>query len=55
MILNTSPFSIQDKDIKNLDNSSKKYPNLDNLTTEQNFVNKEADTVHRRRDLDSLG
>ena len=55
MILKNSPFSIQDKNIKDLDNVSRKYPYLDDLITDQNITNKEVNTVHRRRDLDSLG
>tara|TARA_Y100000589_G_scaffold283257_1_gene281212 strand:+ start:1438 stop:1605 length:168 start_codon:yes stop_codon:yes gene_type:complete len=55
MILKTSPFSIQDKNTKDLDNLTKKNPDLDDLMTEQNFANKKVKTVHYRRDLDSLG
>ena len=55
MILKNSPFSIQDKNIKDLENSSRKYQTLDDLMTEQNISSKKAKTVHRRRDLDSLG
>ena len=38
-----------------IDNSSKNNPTLDELLNEQNIANKNAETVHRRRDLDSLG
>ena len=55
MYLKSSPFSIQDDIIKNLDNSSRHYPTLDDLMTEQKISSKKAKTVHRRRDLDSLG
>ena len=55
MNLNTSPFSMQDNNIKDLDNSSRNYPTLDDLMTEQKVASKRAKTVHRRRDLDSLG
>ena len=55
MNLKTSPFSIQDNNLKKLDNSSPNYPTLDDLMTEQNIASKKAKTVHRRRDLDSLG
>mgnify|MGYP005707433893 CR=1 FL=1 len=55
MNLKTSPFSIQDNNIKDLDDSSRNYPTLDNLMTEQKNTSKKAKTVHRRRDLDSLG
>ena len=40
---------------KDLDNSSRNYPTLDNLMTEQKNTSKKAKSVHRRRDLDSLG
>jgi len=55
MFLKNSPFSIQDNDIKDLDNPSRKYPTLDDLMIEQNIESKKVKTVHRRRDLDSLG
>ena len=55
MILKISPFSIQDKNISDLDNVSNKYPTLDDLMREQNIVSKKTKTVHRRRDLDALG
>ena len=55
MILKTSPFSIQDKNIKDLENASRKYPTLDDSMRDQNIESKKANTVHRRRDLDSLG
>ena len=51
----TSPFSIQDNYIKDLDNSSENHPTLDDLMTEQKIASKKGKTVHRRRDLDSLG
>ena len=54
MNLKNSPFSIQDN-IKDLDNSSRSYPTLDDLMSEQKVANKKSKTVHRRRDLDSLG
>ena len=55
MILKTSPFSIQDKSSKDLDNVSKEFPTLDDLMREQKIASKKSKTVHRRRDLDSLG
>ena len=55
MNLNTSPFSIQDNNIKDLDNSCDNYPTLDDLMSEQKIASKKVKTVHRRRDLDSLG
>ena len=55
MILKNSLFSIQDNNSKDLDNSSRKYPPFDDLMTEQNVASEKTKTVHRRRDLDSLG
>ena len=55
MISKNPPFSIQDNKIKDIDNSSSKYTNFDDLITEKDFANKRTKTVHRRRDLDSLG
>ena len=55
MIQKISLFSIQNKNTRDLDNVSEKYPALDELMTEQNISSREAKTVHRRRDLDSLG
>jgi len=55
MYLKNSPFSIQDNEVKDLDNSSGNYPTLDDLMTEQKIASKKTKTVHRRRDLDSLG
>tara|TARA_Y100000589_G_scaffold244516_1_gene232184 strand:+ start:332 stop:496 length:165 start_codon:yes stop_codon:yes gene_type:complete len=54
MILNASSLSIQNN-TKDIDNSSKKNPTLNDLMAEQNIIIKKAKTVHRRRDLDSLG
>ena len=54
MILKTSPFSIQDKNSRDLDNV-KDYPTIADLIREQNDSSDEMNTVHRRRDLDSLG
>ena len=55
MILKTSPFSIHDKNIKDLDHASREYPTLDDLMAQQNISSEKAKSVHRRRDLDSLG
>ncbi len=55
MNLKNPPFSIQDNIIKSLDNSSRNYPTLDDLMNEQKIKSKKGKTVHRRRDLDSLG
>ena len=50
-----SSSSIQDKSIRDLDNTTKEYPTLDDLMREQNNIVNKVNTVHRRRDLDSLG
>jgi len=55
MYFKVSSSSIQNKSIKDLESSSKEYPTLDDLMREQNIVDNKANTVHRRRDLDSLG
>ena len=55
MNLKTPPFKLQDNNIRDLDNASRNYPTLDDLITEQKIASKKAKTVHRRRDLDSLG
>ena len=55
MNLKTSPYSIRDNDVKDLENLSGEYPTLDDLMSEQNIESKKVKTVHRRRDLDSLG
>ena len=54
MNLKKSPFSIQDKNQRDLDNTVD-YPTLADLMKEQNVSNEDANTVHYRRDLDSLG
>ena len=54
MNLKRSPFSIQDKNVRDL-NNSKDYPTLADLIREQNVSNDVENTVHYRRDLDSLG
>ena len=54
MNLKRSPFAIQDKNARDLDNA-KDYPTLADLIREQNISTDEAKTVHHRRDLDSLG
>ena len=50
-----SSSSIQNKSIGDLESSSEEYPTLDDLMREQNTLDNEANTVHRRRDLDCLG
>ena len=54
MILKSSPFAIQDKNTKDLDNA-KNYPTIADLMREQKVQNDDGNTVHHRRDLDSLG
>ena len=54
MILRTELF-LTENNIKDLDNSSRNYPTLDDLMKEQEIVSKNSKSVHRRRDLDSLG
>ena len=54
MILKRSPFAIQDKNARDLDDA-KDYPTIADLMREQKIAHNEANTVHRRRDLDSLG
>ena len=55
MYFNAPSFSIQNKCNRDLESSPKDYPTLDDLIREQNTVDNNANTVHRRRDLDSLG
>ena len=54
MNLKKSPISIQDKIARDLDNATD-YPTLADLIREQNIPTDQPNTVHRRRDLDSLG
>jgi len=54
MKLKKSLFSVQDKTERNHDNATD-FPTLADLMREQNISTNEANTVHRRRDLDSLG
>ena len=49
-----SPFAIQDKNAIDLDNA-KEYPTIADLMREQKVPQDHVNTVHRRRDLDSLG
>ena len=49
-----SPFAIQDKNAKDLDHK-KDYPTIADLMREQKVPQVEGNTVHHRRDLDSLG
>ena len=54
MILKSSPFAIQDKNTRDLDNAIN-YPTIADLMREQKVQNENSNTVHYRRDLDSLG
>ena len=54
MKLKRSPFTIQDKNTKDLDFSND-YPTIADLIREQSVSNDDKHSVHRRRDLDSLG
>ena len=54
MNLKRSPFAIQDKNARDLDNA-KDYQTIADLMREQNVQNDDSNTVHHRRDLDSLG
>ena len=49
-----SLFAIQDKTQNELDNAND-YPTIADLMREQKVSNSEGNSVHRRRDLDSLG
>ena len=49
-----SPFAIQDKNTRDLDNAND-YPTIADLMREQKIPHEDAKAVHRRRDLDSLG
>ena len=54
MNLKKSSFAIQDKNTRNLDDS-KDYPTIADLMREQKVKHDAGNTVHHRRDLDSLG
>ena len=55
MKLKRSPFAIQDKNARDLDNA-KEYPTIADLMREQKIPpHDNGNTVHHRRDLDSLG
>ena len=54
MNLKRSPFAIQDKNVRDLDNA-KDYPTIEDLMREQKVTHADGNTVHHRRDLDSLG
>ena len=54
MNLKNSPIAIQDKSETELD-YAKDYPTVSDLMKAQDATNNAAQTVHHRRDLDSLG
>ena len=54
MNLKKSPFAIQDKNARDLDNAND-YPTIADLMRENKVSNEDTNTVHHRRDLDSLG
>ena len=54
MFLKSSPFAIQDKNNRDLDNAID-YPTIADLMREQKVPKDAENTVHHRRDLDSLG
>ena len=54
MNLKKLPFAIQDKNDRDIDNV-KDYPTLADLIKEQNISGDDTNSVHHRRDLDSLG
>ena len=54
MNLKRSPFAIQDKNTRDLDNA-KDYPTIADLMREQEVPQNDSNTVHHRRDLDALG
>jgi len=54
MNLKRSPFEIQDKNARDLDNA-KNYPTIADLMREQKVPHDDGKAVHHRRDLDSLG
>ena len=53
MNLNRSQFVIQDKNSSDLENE-KDFPTIADLMREQKISSNEVNTVHHRRDLDSL-
>ena len=54
MYFKRSPFAIQDKNEKDLDNA-KNFKTFTDLMREQRASQDKTATVHYRRDLDSLG
>ena len=54
MNLKKSQFAIQDKNLTDLENE-KDFPTIADLMREQKVPLDDGNTVHHRRDLDSLG
>jgi len=54
MIIKKSPFLIQNNNSRDCDNA-KDYPTIADLMRDQKVSNEDTNTVHHRRDLDSLG
>ena len=54
MNLKKSPFAIQDKNARDIDNA-KDYQTIADEMREKNVSHKDTKIVHYRRDLDSLG
>ena len=54
MNLKRAPFAIQDKNERDLDNA-KDYPTIADLMRQQKVPQDDRNSVHYRRDLDSLG
>jgi len=54
MNLKKSPFSIQDKNTRDID-IAEDYPTISDLMKEQKVPSDDIKTIHYRRDLDSFG
>ena len=54
MNLKRSPSQIQDKNTRDFENV-RDFPTIEDLMREQKVLDDVGDTVHYRRDLDSLG
>ena len=54
MNFKTSRFATQNKNPRDIYNA-RDFPTISDLMREQKVPQKEGNTVHRRRDLDSLG
>ena len=60
MNLKRSPFAIQDKNVRDIDHARDfdnaiDTPTIADLMREQKVPHDDGNTVHHRRDLDSLG